>query len=264
MPRFEPLHIYQLQRHQGAQSQFRLCLGIIETNLEADAILDLVTEFYPRARCEPAQDDDRAAVKRKVMAAQPPKRSAQSPRFRQPDPQPPAPFHWDIDELLPELAANSLEQTRARPLNQPGPPTGADPVPKMLPQPREAVELEYKEAPDGLAAASVAATPAPGVEEIDSDPNAVTDQVETLQFTFGDPPVEEPPAETSNSEEALDADAAATQETFEGPATQPPRIESEASEAAKVGTTGRSGDRRRIRCNRPERLAECSHDHHAV
>jgi hypothetical protein len=48
MPRFEPLRTYQLQRHEGNQSQFRLCIGIIETNLEADAILDLVSEFSPR------------------------------------------------------------------------------------------------------------------------------------------------------------------------------------------------------------------------
>ncbi len=48
MPRFEPLRIYPLQRHEGNQSQFRLCIGIIETNLEADAMLDLVSELCPR------------------------------------------------------------------------------------------------------------------------------------------------------------------------------------------------------------------------
>jgi hypothetical protein len=229
MPRFEPLHIYQLQRHEGNQSQFRLCIGIIETNLEADAILDLVSEFYPRARREPAQDDDQAAVKRKVMAARPPKRSAQTPQLQRPNPQLSAPFHWDIDELLPRLAADTPDQTRARPSAQPRPPTGAS----------------ARRALDRIGSADVAAAPALGVEEIDPDPNAVTDQIETLQFIFGDPRVEGPPAELSNSEPlpvdrpmppALEADAAATQATLEAPALQPPRIESEVSEPTKVET----------------------------
>jgi hypothetical protein len=281
MPRFEPLHIYQLQRHQGTQLQFRLCLGIIETSLEADAILDLVSEFYPRARCEPALDDDRAAVKRKIMAAQPPKRSAQTPRFRQSDPQPPASFHWNIDELLPELAAHGADQTPPRPLNQPRPPTGAGPVPKAHPQPREAAESPaiaastaspmpprvdrtedlravddtvtdesraphaddptaaepaHSEAPDRPYSADVAAAPTPDVEETESDPNAVTDQVEALQFTFGEPPLEEAPAETADSEEAIEADAAAAHATFESPPVPPPPIEFEASEPADVET----------------------------
>jgi hypothetical protein len=279
MPRFEPLHIYQLQRHQGTQSQFRLCLGIIETSLEADAILDLVSEFYPRARCEPALDDDRAAVKRKVMAAQPPKRGAQSPRTRPPDPQPAAPFHWDIDELLPELAAHSADQTPPRSLNQPRPPTGAGPGPKAQPQPREAAESpeiaastastmrprvdraedlravddtvtddsgaprtndpttsesQHSEPPHRLASADVAAAPERDVEETESDPNAVTDQVETLQFTFGEPPVEEPPAETVNDEQVIEVGVAATHATFEDLALQPSRIEFEASVPANV------------------------------
>jgi len=288
MPRFEPLHIYQLQRHEGNQSQFRLCIGIIETNLEADAILDLVSEFYPRARREPAQDDDQAAVKRKVMAARPPKRSAQTPQLRRPNPQLSAPFHWDIDELLPRLAADTPDQTRARPSAQPRPPTGASAVRKVPPQLRPAVEsptpaaaaaitlrprVDRAEAPPGttvtdvshaqrtthpttvepqarraldrIGSADVAAAPALGVEEIDSDPNAVTDQIETLQLIFGDPRVEGPPAELSNSEPlpvdrpmppALEADAAATQATLEAPALQPPRIESEVSEPTKVET----------------------------
>ena len=287
MPRFEPLHIYQLQRHEGNQSQFRLCIGIIETNLEADAILDLVCEFYPRARREPAQDDDQAAVKRKVMAARPPKRSAQTPQLRRPNPQLSAPFHWDIDELLPRLAADTPDQTGARPSAQPGPPTDASAVRKVPPQLRPAAEsptpaaaaaitlrprVDRVEAPpstmvtdvshaqrtthptavepqarralDRIGSADVADAPALGVEEIDSDPTAVTDQIETLQFIFGDPRVEGPPAELSNSEPlpvdrpmppALEADAAATQATLDAP-LQPPRIESEVSEPTKVET----------------------------
>jgi hypothetical protein len=288
MPRFEPLHIYQLQRHEGNRSQFRLCIGIIETNLEADAILDLVYEFYPRARREPAQDDDRAAVKRKVMAAQPPKRGAQTPQLRRPDPQLSAPFHWDIDELLPRPAADTPDRTTARPLAQRRSPTGASAVRKVPPglrpaaespmpaaaaaitlRPRvdraevlpgttvtdvsqaqrttnrTAVEPRAGQALDRIGFADVAAAPAPGVEEVDSDPNAVTDQVESLQFIFGDPQVEGPPAELSNGEPlsvdrpmlpALEADTVTTQAALATPAVQSRRIGAEVCEPTRVET----------------------------
>lgn len=96
---------------------------------------------------------------------------------------------------------------------QPRSPSGrasSDPRP-IKPQARQAL--------DRIGAADVATAPAPGVEEIDPDSNAVTDQVEAIRFIFGDPRVEGPPATQSNSEPhpvdwpmppALEADAAAT------------------------------------------------------
>lgn len=81
------------------------------------------------------------------------------------------------------------------------------------------VEPQARHALERIGAADVAAAPAPGVEEIDRNWNAVTDQVEAIRFMFGDPRVEGRPATQSNSEPhpvdrpmppALAADAAAT------------------------------------------------------
>jgi hypothetical protein len=72
MPRFERLCVYQLQHAVDEQRQeFRLCLGIIETELEADAILAAVREHYPAARKETASEaDTRAVALRMARAAQ--------------------------------------------------------------------------------------------------------------------------------------------------------------------------------------------------
>ena len=147
------LHVYQLERTHDARPQFQLRLGIIESELEADALLSMVREHYPAAIKETAQDDDKAAIARAARAAGPAKppsavadakapvaqerrkptppaarqtappaaRQAAPPAARQPAhaaarraAPPPARhaavesaehFRWDIDELLPGLAA---------------------------------------------------------------------------------------------------------------------------------------------------------------
>ena len=139
------LHVYQLERTHDGRPQFQLRLGIIEFELEADALLSMVREHYPAAIKETAQDDDKAAIARAARAAGPAKppsavadakapvaqerRKPTPPAARQTAPPaarqtahaaarraaPPAArhaavesaehFRWDIDELLPGLAA---------------------------------------------------------------------------------------------------------------------------------------------------------------
>src|SRR5205823_3093709 len=147
------LHVYELARSDDGRPQFQLRLGIIESELEADALLPMVREHYPAAIKETAEDDDKAAIACAASAAEPvkpasagadaktpvvqepgkaappPPRQAPPPAARQATPPlarraappparraaPPAArpaaaesaehFRWDIDELLPELAA---------------------------------------------------------------------------------------------------------------------------------------------------------------
>ena len=56
------LHVYELARSDDGRPQFQLRLGIIESELEADALLPMVREHYPAAMKETADDDDRAAT----------------------------------------------------------------------------------------------------------------------------------------------------------------------------------------------------------
>ena len=44
---FEHLHLYQVQQRENGQQRFRLRLGPIASELEADAILGTVREHYP-------------------------------------------------------------------------------------------------------------------------------------------------------------------------------------------------------------------------
>lgn len=66
---FDGLHVYRLMRDHEGRAQFQLRLGIIESELQADAILATVREHYPGA-CKKAVDEvDRAAIARKVCSA---------------------------------------------------------------------------------------------------------------------------------------------------------------------------------------------------
>ncbi|TLY60834.1 MAG: hypothetical protein E6K48_08430 [Gammaproteobacteria bacterium] len=137
LPPTDRLHVYQLARSHDGRPQFQLRLGIIESELEADALLSMVREHYPAAIKETAEDDDKAAIARAARAAAPVKPAsavadaktpvvqergkAAPPASRQATPSaarqaaPPAArraaaesaehFRWDINELLPELAA---------------------------------------------------------------------------------------------------------------------------------------------------------------
>ena len=261
------LHVYQLVRGHDGRPQFQLRLGIIESELEADALLSMVREHYPGAIRETAEDDDKAAIARAACAAESEKpasavAAAKAPVVQVPEEvAPPAPrqaaaksakhSRWDIDELLPELAAicppareatpptcaaskgerkppklttprrpakdqmppHSAAAPRARPSAQSRPTprlektrqsqtsrgvTNTPPVERQEPlsvapnrvltEPRErvnpgqplaktaqlSVDVSY-----GVSQTEGAPTGAV-VEEIESDPNAITDQVEVL------------------------------------------------------------------------------------
>jgi hypothetical protein len=264
---FDRLHVYQLMRVHDGRPQFQLRLGIIESELEADALLSMVREHYPGAIRETADDDDKAAIARAASAAESAKpasavAAAKAPVVQVPEKvAPPAALQaaaksaehsrWDIDKLLPELAAMcppareatpptctaskgerkppklttprrsakaqmpplSAAAPRARPSAQsrPTPPleetrqsqtsrgvTRAPPVERreplsvapnrVLTEPREHVNPGQPLAKTaqlsvdvcyGVSQAEGAPTSAV-VEEIESDPNAITDQVEVL------------------------------------------------------------------------------------
>jgi hypothetical protein len=140
---FAGMHLYQLRRGPEDQPRFLLRLGIIGTEIEADAILSSVLEHYPGATKDSAEDDDRDAVAAKAPSAEPPK-PAQPPAEhppearKQPNAAPLAPtvtvtaeeaFHWDVDELLPGLAvtrASRREQQEPKDLLPVVPPPVTD------------------------------------------------------------------------------------------------------------------------------------------
>lgn len=83
MVKWDQLHVYQVQREEGGRRRYRLRLGPISSELEADAILASAREHYPAAFITTADKDDlRAiAVATSKVAAQPaPKSAAQVPR----------------------------------------------------------------------------------------------------------------------------------------------------------------------------------------
>jgi hypothetical protein len=117
---FDRLHVYQLMRSYEGRPQFQLRLGIIESEVEADTLLSMAREHYPVASKERAEDDDKAAIARAACPAEPAKPAravadakapvvqvpkVARPAARQAAPRPTEYRRWDIDELLPELAA---------------------------------------------------------------------------------------------------------------------------------------------------------------
>jgi hypothetical protein len=311
------LPVYQLERTHDGRPQFQLRLGIIESELEAEALLSMVREHYPAATKETAQDDDKVAIARAAHAAEPVKparavadakvpvaqkrrkptppaaQHAAQPAVRQPTqavaPQAAAPaarqaaaessehFRWDIDELLPGLAAawpptsapepapplfaapkgegkpSKLSAPRGSKKAQMPPPSAAAPsakvsarsgatpplekarpsqrsqhvtnapplegrerpsvAPTQVPtEPRERVDRAPPPAKNAqlsgkvYSVSSPAGAPASAVaEEIASDPNAVTDQVEVLTLRsegqIGAATAAPPPPATTGSTE---------------------------------------------------------------
>jgi hypothetical protein len=80
MLNWDQLHVYQVQREEGGRRRYRLRLGPISSELEADAILASVREHYPAAFVATAGEDDVRAITVatiKVAAQLAPKSAAQ-------------------------------------------------------------------------------------------------------------------------------------------------------------------------------------------
>jgi hypothetical protein len=74
---FEHLHAYQVTDWKDDQLVFRLRLGPIDSELEADAILSIVRSDYPDATTVPVSDDDQRMIA--LVAASAPVRNATAP-----------------------------------------------------------------------------------------------------------------------------------------------------------------------------------------
>lgn len=213
--RFAQLHVYQLERGERGRPQYLLRAGIIETELEADAILATLREDYPGAFKESADADDRNAVAARAPLAAPAAKKAEPghaealpvdrpesrratalpARRRAPatpsarPAEPAAVFRWNIDEVLPDLGAPRQSSVRRQLQKPPAPrprravtPPARAPIPAKIPHP----PMQSK-APAPPAAPPPARGPltSPAADsELDCDPNAVTDQVESPVLTF--------------------------------------------------------------------------------
>jgi hypothetical protein len=74
---FEHLHAYQVTDWKDDQLVFRLRLGPIDSELEADAILSIVMSDYPDAMTVPVSDDDQRMIA--LVAASAPDRNSKPP-----------------------------------------------------------------------------------------------------------------------------------------------------------------------------------------
>jgi hypothetical protein len=161
VPQFDKLQVYRLF-HRGSDGlpQFQLRLGIIESDLEADAILATVRKHYPNATKHAADDTDRAAIAHKLRVPQslsvpqskgsavPPSEGSDTvpmvralvkgaPPTSKVELKPSAEAaRWDIDELLPNLPYGSAQKpakTSSKPQLQSDRQSGATRVPISAP-----------------------------------------------------------------------------------------------------------------------------------
>jgi hypothetical protein len=245
LQRFKEAHVYQLERQYEGRPQFLLRVGVIDTELEADALLASICEEYPDAFKASAADDDLKAIaaRERILKARPAARKAGHARAepRTAAPHPPAAaapvptaqrvgFHWNIDEVLPELGARLYSASATASIPDPTPTPAAqeaEPSPQIQPAPEIQLPPDIESAPEAAFSSEIdvppeiesraavesppqiellqeaelsPAAPVPvSVVEIaladalDADPNAVTDQLEAPVFTFETPQLE--PAE---------------------------------------------------------------------
>jgi hypothetical protein len=143
LQRFKDAHVYQLERQYEGRPQFLLRVGVIDTELEADALLATISEEYPDAFKASAADDDLKAIaaRERILKSRPAARKAgrarAEPRTTARNPPvatAPVPtaqggaFHWNIDEVLPELGARLHSLPGAAPAPVPTPTPAAAPV----------------------------------------------------------------------------------------------------------------------------------------
>lgn len=215
--RFAQLHVYQLERRERGRPQYLLRAGIIETELEADAILATLREDYPGAFKESADDEDRHAVAARAPPAASPRAAAKqaepphaealpvdrpesrratalparrrapaAPSARAADPA--GAFRWNIDDVLPDLGAPPPSSAP----RQPQKPVAPRPRRAVTPPARAPMPARPAHPPVQSRAPAPAALPPPrgplisppADSELDCDPNAVTDQVESPVLTF--------------------------------------------------------------------------------
>jgi hypothetical protein len=187
MPRFERVCVYQLRHAVEDREEFRLRLGIIQTELEADAILAAVRDHYPAARKETASPEDAAAVAARTA------RAAQ--RAEQ------------MQKLQAKQAASSKA---AAPVPAKAKPSAPKPTGFVQPEPVvEAITIEVRP-PDTsgiiefeLAAPPMPVAPTPGCH--DSDPDAITEELEALTFTMDAPVFAEAPLPAAEIEITVEA-----------------------------------------------------------
>src|SRR5579862_2612409 len=176
-PRFDKLRVYQLRYPWNDNStRFQLRLGIITSDLEADAILATVRQYYPNATKEIPDDADRTAIaeltspqNKAPVVAVPKPSPVPAPSSMPALPSIPAPPskdvavapsteidalledpRWNIDELLPELASPAIAKRDKSPRNG---------VATQLPQPGRAAASPLQ-APKAPVAPAVASKPA--------------------------------------------------------------------------------------------------------
>ena len=254
--RFEHLHVYRLERRHEGRPQFLLRVGIIETVLEADAILMTVREEYPGAFKASVGDDDRKAVaatarvataRRATQRSGPKRPEAPTTPLSSPpaaasvvaEPRPP--FRWNIDEVLPELATRLPSMPPApapvTSLRPSGSPQGEGQAPAARVAPLEQATAspaptDVERTPQPSIAtprqtSAAEAVPFPVDEGLDCDPNAVTDQVEALLFSFDRSTFE---AEAPQPPVIEAAEAPIVQRASEGPDLEAPGVGSMAVE----------------------------------
>jgi hypothetical protein len=264
---FDGLHLYQLRRGTQDAPLYLLRLGIITTDIEADAILSSVLEHYPGATKASPEDDDRAAIAERADAASrqksvpasapPPNPAAKRTEARPPAPKaaparsvaaakPPDSVRWDVDELLPDLAVTRPSRPEAPSPAPPAsvieatfdPPATSAPEPGVLAVPEPVVETQAPLPPGTetetvqpieieLAAPESAAPPPRHVD----DSNAITHEVPLPTFEFDAPEMEVPGPATP--EVSIAYEVAPTIEV-ERSCEEPPTIEVQAVEVLTV------------------------------
>lgn len=234
MPRFDRLCVYQLQRKAGDREEFRLRLGIIQTELEADAILAAVREHYPAARKETASEEDATAVKTRAARAAmrleqakkaqarmqqaaaavaerhanrvPKAKPAPSPPST-PAPSPPqaARQTWNVDDVLPQFAALApvkVEPAKRHAVAKPRP-AKRTPVANRAEPPTVRAQQRTKPAPNPVPPvvapppAPIAVSPAIAVTEIpvvESRKPEAPAEIVEITFSAAAPAPTPPPA----------------------------------------------------------------------
>ncbi|MDB6083801.1 MAG: hypothetical protein JWN43_1682 [Gammaproteobacteria bacterium] len=119
LPHLEHLHIYQVQRVEDGRTRFRLRLGPITSELEADALLAGVRQLYPVALTATAAEDDHramaaadsAAARNGLVRSDHDRSNAPAPALRAPVPPTPVP-PTPVPPTL-EVAAKQPRRTTA-------------------------------------------------------------------------------------------------------------------------------------------------------